>query len=79
MSWLLTAGVPSLISYSMYLGLWDWGVWFLGGLVGAVMAPYQAHVLSVLYYRLVDPQRPAVDPRVLAWPSVWTGPTPETA
>jgi len=37
--------------------------------------PFQAHALSVLYYRLVDPQRPAIDPQVRMWPSVWAGPS----
>jgi hypothetical protein len=36
---------------------------------------FQSHVLSVLYYRLVDPQRPAIDPQVRTWPSVWAGPS----
>jgi hypothetical protein len=36
---------------------------------------FQAHALSVLYYRLVDPQRPAIDPQVRTWPSVWAGPS----
>ena len=39
--------------------------------------PFEAHVLSVLYYRLVEPERPAIDPQVRSWPSVWAGPIPE--
>jgi hypothetical protein len=41
----------------------------------ALAVPFQAHALSVLYYRLVDPQRPAIDPQVRTWPSVWAGPS----
>jgi hypothetical protein len=43
-------------------------------LVSTVTAPYSAHVLSVLYYRLTEPDRPVIDPRVRSWPSVWKGP-----
>jgi hypothetical protein len=43
--------------------------------LSARAVPFQAHALSVLYYRLVDPQRPAIDPQVRTWPSVWAGPT----
>jgi hypothetical protein len=42
--------------------------------VSTVTAPYAAHVLSVLYYRLTDPDRPTIDPAVRTWPSVWKGP-----
>jgi hypothetical protein len=39
----------------------------------ALTAPLQAHVLTVLYYRLADPSRPIIAPTVLAWNSVWEG------
>jgi len=38
--------------------------WLVGLVVSAVAAPYQAHVLSVLYYRLVEPDRPTIHPDV---------------
>jgi hypothetical protein len=37
----------------------------------ALSAPFNAHVLSVIYYRLADPARPVIDPRVRTWRSVW--------
>ena len=77
-SWLLTTGVPTALSYSAYAGVWDWAAWVLGAVAATLFAPYQAHILSVLYYRLVDPHRPAIDPRVRTWSSVWAG-APETA
>jgi hypothetical protein len=77
-SFLLTTGLPGAVTLLVYGYVWDWAGWGLGVLVGALFAPYQAHVLSVLYYRLVDPHRPAVDPRVWTWPSVWRG-MPEAA
>jgi hypothetical protein len=72
-SFLLTTGLPGVIIFLAYRQVWDWAGWVFGVLVSALVAPYQAHVLSVLYYRLVDPQRPAVDPQVWTWPSVWQG------
>jgi hypothetical protein len=42
--------------------------------ISTLTAPYTAHVLSVIYYRLTDPDRPTIDPNVHRWPSVWKGP-----
>ena len=53
--------------------------WIVVLLVSGLTAPFEAHVLSVLYYRLVEPERPAIDPQVRSWPSVWAGPIPEHA
>jgi len=77
-SFLVTTAIPGALGWIAYDYVWNWVTWALTVVVGALLAPYQAHVLSVLYYRLVDPQRPAVDPRVWAWPSVWRG-IPESA
>jgi hypothetical protein len=46
---------------------------FLTFLWSTLTAPFEAHVLTVIYYRLADPQRPVIDPRVLGWRSVWEG------
>lgn len=78
-SWLLTNALPTALAYAPSLGPWDWGVWLVALVATTLAAPYQAHVLSVLYYRLVDPERPAIDPRVRAWPSVWHGAVVEGA
>lgn len=72
-SWLLTNSLPTMLAYAPSVGLWDWGVWLVAVVVTTLGAPYQAHVLSVLYYRLVDPERPAIHPQVRTWPSVWHG------
>jgi hypothetical protein len=40
----------------------------------ALTAPYSAHVLSVLYYRLSEPEAPTIAPAVADWKSVWDGP-----
>jgi hypothetical protein len=35
-----------------------WSVWIGGTIGGAIAAPYEAHALTVLYYRLTEPGRP---------------------
>lgn len=77
-AWLL-ATVPTAVVWGSSSGFWGWALWFVSAAWSTVVAPYQAHVLSVLYYRLVDPEQPAVDPHVWSWPSVWQGPVAETA
>jgi hypothetical protein len=58
-------------------------IYFLpGGAASAILfsfvwssltAPFEAHVLSVLYYRLTDPERPVIHEDVAKWRSVWAG------
>lgn len=38
-----------------------------------VTAPFSAHVLAVVYYRLADPERPVIHEEVGRWRSVWAG------
>lgn len=47
--------------------------WIGGMVAGALTVPYQAHVLTVLYYRLTDPERPVLPeaPRDEPWRSIW--------
>lgn len=71
-----------VIAYVL-LGAPMWAVFFFVGndiewdLVGFVWnsltAPFEAHLLTVLYYRFTDPARSVVAPEVLRWRSVWTG------
>jgi hypothetical protein len=72
-SFVLTIGVSSVaVAFTDdWSWGWPWGAWIV---LNALAAPFQAHALSVLYYRLVDPDRPVIDPRVSSWPSVWEGP-----
>jgi Membrane domain of glycerophosphoryl diester phosphodiesterase len=42
---------------------------------GAVAAPYVSHALSVVYYRLADPDRPVIAARPTRWGSIWDEPT----
>jgi hypothetical protein len=47
--------------------------WLGGTVAGALAAPYQAHVLTVLYYKLTEPERPVLPGRPPddRWRSVW--------
>jgi hypothetical protein len=71
-SFALTGVLPNLAAAASDFWIWSWGLWIV---LSALAVPFQAHALSVLYYRLVDPQRPAIDPQVRSWPSVWAGPS----
>jgi len=48
-------------------------IWLGGTIAGAVAVPYEAHVLTVLYYRLTEPERPVLpeEARDERWRSVW--------
>jgi hypothetical protein len=45
----------------------------LAVVASSLTAPFSAHVLTVLYYRLTDPDHPVIHPGVRAWRSVWAG------
>ena len=49
------------------------GAWIGGTVAGAIAAPYEAHVLTVLYYRLTEPERPILpeEPGHEPWKSIW--------
>jgi hypothetical protein len=38
---------------------------------GALATPYMSHALSVLYYRLAQPERPLIPERSERWRSIW--------
>jgi len=78
-SFVITPGIPDIIFLTLGTGLADWIRILAGDVVATLTAPFQAHLLSVAYYRLTDPDRPAVDPSVRSWPSVWQGPGGGTA
>ncbi|HEX5245574.1 MAG TPA: glycerophosphoryl diester phosphodiesterase membrane domain-containing protein [Gaiellaceae bacterium] len=48
------------------------GTWVGGAVAGALAVPYQAHVLTVLYYRLTEPAVPILpEPGQERWSSIW--------
>jgi hypothetical protein len=49
----------------------------LGLAWASVTAPFSAHVLTVLYYRITEPERPVIHEDVRRWTSVWAGPAAE--
>jgi hypothetical protein len=47
-------------------------VWVGSTVAGALTVPYQAHVMTVLYYKLTDPERPVLaGTPAKPWPSIW--------
>lgn len=50
------------------------GIWVGGTIASAIAVPYEAHVLTVLYYKLTEPERPVLPeepPPRERWRSVW--------
>jgi len=69
----LRAGLAWFV-FSLALNLLAAGVialWLGGALAAALVTPYAAHALSVMYYRLTDPDRPVIAERAPGWQSVW--------
>jgi hypothetical protein len=49
-----------------------WAAWIGGTVAGAVTVPFEAHVLTVLYYKLTEPERPVLpEPGRETWSSIW--------
>jgi hypothetical protein len=46
---------------------------FVSFAIESVVAPLLAYLVAAAYYRLSDPGRPVIHPRVLGWGSVWEG------
>jgi len=63
---LLVIGLASGTSHPAFT------IWFGGVVAGALVTPYAAHALNVIYYRLTDPDHPILpDQPQQAWHSVW--------
>jgi hypothetical protein len=46
--------------------------WISGALASAIVTPYAGHALSVVYYRLTDPDKPVIaEEPAQAWHSIW--------
>ncbi|HLY94043.1 MAG TPA: hypothetical protein VKP14_04270 [Gaiellaceae bacterium] len=68
------SGVAALLISSAFVALPNFlAAWIGGTVAGAVAVPFQAHVLTVLYYRLTEPERPILPdtPAPKPWTSVW--------
>jgi hypothetical protein len=73
-SGLMTA-VANVLIHVAFSGLPTFAsIWLGGTIASAVTVPYTAHVLTVLYYKLTEPDRlvlPLEPPRDDRWRSVW--------
>jgi hypothetical protein len=49
-------------------------IWFGGVLAGALVTPYAAHALNVVYYRLTEPDQPLLPEPARRWDSIWHEP-----
>ncbi|MGH3009322.1 MAG: hypothetical protein ACRDLM_07955 [Gaiellaceae bacterium] len=70
----LIQGLAGLAIHYAFLSLPGfWAVWVGGTVASAITVPYLAHVLTVLYYKLTEPDRPVlpVEPPREGWRSVW--------
>jgi hypothetical protein len=73
-------GVAALIIGRAFAPLPNFlAAWVGGTVAGAIAVPFQAHVLTVLYYRLTEPDRPILpdEPTRSSWKSVWDEEPPE--
>lgn len=73
-------GVAGFAIRSAFGFLPDFGaIWIGGTIASAIAVPYEAHVLTVLYYRLTEPERPVLpeEPPRDTWRSVWDEEPPE--
>lgn len=69
------AGLIGIAVRSAFGFLPDFAAFWVGGTIAsAVAVPYEAHVLTVLYYKLTEPERPVLPPeppRRDTWRSIW--------
>ena len=67
----LLTGIVSLPFTLIGLHQGPFGWWIAATLGSVLTAPFTAHALTVVYYALVQPERPVVlEPRQ-QWPSIW--------
>jgi hypothetical protein len=67
----LTNGVVGLIFSLVTRGHGFLGLWLSGTLAATLTAPYAAHAVTVLYYRLTEPDRPVALEPGKRWLSIW--------
>lgn len=76
----LIQGLAGLAIHFAFVSLPSfWAVWVGGTLASAITVPYLAHVLTVLYYRLTEPERPVLPAAGghESWRSVWDDEPPK--
>jgi hypothetical protein len=64
------AGTAIIAAFGFLPGFW--ATWLGGTVAGAFTVPFEAHVLTVLYYKLTEPERPVLPEAAgKRWRSVW--------
>jgi hypothetical protein len=69
---IVVVGAPTVVAWPLLSGS-SWAPYLFAFAWSSLSAPFSAHVLSVLYYRLTDPERPVIHESVRGWRSVWEG------
>jgi hypothetical protein len=74
----LISNLLSGIASVALAGIFIWfprffGAWIGGAIAGAIVVPFGAHVLTVLYYKLTEPERPVLADAAARsdWQSIW--------
>lgn len=70
----LLSAVASVALATLFIGLPTFFAnWIGGAIAGALVVPFGAHVLTVMYYKLTEPERPVLADTPLRsdWRSVW--------
>jgi hypothetical protein len=73
----ILSGVASIALATLFIGLPSFfGNWIGGAIAGALVVPFGAHVLTVLYYKLTEPERPVLADTGTRrdWQSIWHEP-----
>jgi hypothetical protein len=68
--------VTSIVNTAIPLGIGFRDVgpfanWLIVVIASSLTAPFSAHVLTVIYYRITDPENRVIHPDVRTWRSVW--------
>jgi hypothetical protein len=71
----LTNGLVGLIFSLVARGHGLLGFWLSSTVAATLTAPYAAHAVTVLYYRLTEPERPIALEPGKRWHSIWDAPS----
>jgi hypothetical protein len=66
----IDAGIPLFL---LFRDIGPVAGWLIRVAASSVTAPFFAHVLTVIYYRITQPEHPVIHPDVRTWRSVWQG------
>lgn len=66
---LAVTSIPAYVVYLAPIALY-WQLLF-SFVWGSLTAPFSAHLLTVIYYRITDPERPVIADSVSTWESLW--------